>query len=838
VSKAAKNAFFQKRSEEKFEQMLKDPRKFHKWFGGQQPGVRVGSVNEWTEYFSRLYNTSASAAYRGGTIDTHCNTYPEIYGEPPEEMAPNTNNIPFTTEELTSGLKALRLGKAAGPDRIPAEFYRQAYIEHSFEDPVTGRRRFWREYVLAPTLATVFNKLQDSGGFYQPWAMGSIAPVPKPKGNPLSMDDHRGIAMGPALGKLFSLMLMKRLDGWAENDNLRAETQFGFRPKRGTLEGCFLLKHVVDSHTAQGKPLFAAFIDFKKAYDSVDRQLLWKSLQALGLQGWSLSVLQAMYSDVQLRARVGGDEGESFPSTRGVKQGDPLSPLLFGLFIDKLVGFLNNRLPGVGVEVVGRCIQAILYADDVVLLADNKEDLQSLLTALQDFCVAVGMAPNPDKCEVVVFNDPGWPLRYNNTAWVLNGTPLKKSKEFPYLGVLFTGGRAWREGRMLPAWVNQRNKGQRALHAFIDKCHSAHLHTPYVISKLYDTLVSTVGGYGCEIWGPGAILAALETAGGMGKNIFETSHNLFMRRTLHVGRQTCIATMRQILNRTPVLTTYLERALNFWNRVVQQGAEDLLYQCLEVEVNQPGTWGHQLIQVVRAAPCTHPSFIDAQGHPQVVEEQDIKSIIKAFVDREYDQAWGRPRALRETALQVHVEGSLVRACPDGARDGFKHFKFMQWREGSPPDHKNKLNHQHAFAAFAHSTQHVRVLSNFFCGNLWLECETGRQTHEGRSDRVCNLCHNRALEPQDEMHLFRCPAFESLHHEYPRVFESRAYGNFIRAYYNKDLRVDDLFRKFLTQGGADFWSQLGDFLNDSQLLHARLSEMRPMNQELDDFEDDE
>jgi hypothetical protein len=53
-----------------------------------------------------------------------------------------------------------------------------------------------------------------------------------------------------------------------------------------------------------------------------------------------------------------------------------------------------------------------------------------------------------------------------------------------------------------------------------------------------------------------------------------------------------------------------------------------------------------------------------------------------------------------------------------------------------------------------------------------------------------------------------------------------------------IDVDDLFRKFLTQGGADFWSQLGDFLNDSQLLHARLSDIRPVNQELDDFEDDE
>jgi hypothetical protein len=83
------------------------------------------------------------------------------------------------------------------------------------------------------------------------------------------------------------------------------------------------------------------------------------------------------------------------------------------------------------------------------------------------------------------------------------------------------------------------------------------------MSKLYDTLVSAVGGYDCEIWGPGAILTALESSGGISKNVFETSHNLFMRRTLHVDKQTCIATMRKILNRNPVLTTYLERALNF-----------------------------------------------------------------------------------------------------------------------------------------------------------------------------------------------------------------------------------------------------------------------------------
>jgi hypothetical protein len=89
-----------------------------------------------------------------------------------------------------------------------------------------------------------------------------------------------------------------------------------------------------------------------------------------------------------------------------------------------------------------------------------------------------------------------------------------------------------------------------------------------------------------------------------------------------------------------------------------------------------------------------------------------------------------------------------------------------------------------------------------------------------------------------MRLFRCRAFESLHHKSPRVFESRACGTFIRAYHNKDTRVDDLFRNFLTQGGADFGSQHGDFINDSQLVHACLTEMMALNQELDDFEDDE
>jgi hypothetical protein len=83
-------------------------------------------------------------------------------------------------------------------------------------------------------------------------------------------------------------------------------------------------------------------------------------------------------------------------------------------------------------------------------------------------------------------------------------------------------------------------------------------------------------------------------------------------------------------------------------------------------VNQPGIWGRQLIQVVCAAQCAHPPLIDAQGHPQVVEEGEIKISIKTFVDHEYDRACTTACSLRETARQVHVDVSLVYACPDGA----------------------------------------------------------------------------------------------------------------------------------------------------------------------------
>jgi hypothetical protein len=165
-----------------------------------------------------------------------------------------------------------------------------------------------------------------------------------------------------------------------------------------------------------------------------------------------------MYSDARLHARLGGQQGDTFLSTRGVKQGDPLSPLLFGLFIDRLESYLEARAPTLVVKVTGRLLRAILYADDIVLLAESAQDLQALLVVLEEFCTAAGMRPNPKKCEVVVYNDATWPAEVVRATvqWTLNNIPLKKSLHYCYPGTIFEGGKAWAQGRITKAWTEQQ----------------------------------------------------------------------------------------------------------------------------------------------------------------------------------------------------------------------------------------------------------------------------------------------------------------------------------------------------------------------------------------------
>ena len=135
--------------------------------------------------------------------------------------------------------------------------------------------------------------------------------------------------------------------------------------------------------------VFACFIDFKKAFDTVWHDGLFHKLQQIGIDGNFLGTLKHMYKNTKCAIKLGDQLTQFFQCKKGVRQGDPLSPTLFNIFLNDLFIKLNQQdLDQVTLNDVDY-FNALAYADDIVLLSTTKEGLQKALDPLdrvyQDF---------------------------------------------------------------------------------------------------------------------------------------------------------------------------------------------------------------------------------------------------------------------------------------------------------------------------------------------------------------------------------------------------------------------------------------------------------------------
>ena len=185
--------------------------------------------------------------------------------------------------------------------------------------------------------------------------------------------------------------------------DLRSICQAGFRGKYCVNDWNFVLNHVL--HGSRRNPTYTAFIDLKKAFDSLDRNAMGVVLKALGLHGRLLEAIMSIYTSVKANVKVGDEFSDLFECLVGVKQGDPLSPLLFTLFIDRFHDYIKSKAPGLGVRVGALMIAVLLFADDIVLLANSSTQLQQLLGLLEEFCDTMHMQVNMSKSVGVVFSN-------------------------------------------------------------------------------------------------------------------------------------------------------------------------------------------------------------------------------------------------------------------------------------------------------------------------------------------------------------------------------------------------------------------------------------------------
>ena len=242
------------------------------------------------------------------------------------ERLRSLENIPSFTEldyriteiEISKCIKKLKKNKSAGPDKMVNELL------------ISGE-----DILLAP-ISKIFNFIFRCSKYPRGWNLSFLKPIHK-KGAMSTPDNYRGIAVGSAIGKLFNLVILNRINKHIETKCPISNNQIAFMSGKRTTDHIFTLKVIIDKvlKNQKGK-LFVSFIDFKKAYDSVSRTHLLLRLQQIGICGKTYEIIKAMYEDVRYCIKLSEGYLDPIASHIGLKQGCVLSPLLFNLFIDEI----------------------------------------------------------------------------------------------------------------------------------------------------------------------------------------------------------------------------------------------------------------------------------------------------------------------------------------------------------------------------------------------------------------------------------------------------------------------------------------------------------------------
>jgi hypothetical protein len=283
----------------------------------------------------------------------------------------------------------------------------------------------------------------------------------------------------------------------------------------------YTLAQIILKKLVVQKVTYLCFVDLKKGYDSVWREGLFSKLRQDGVPRKLMKLVRMWYGKVKALVRVNEEDSEWFDTRVGVRQGDTLSPLLFNIFINGIVE--KVREDEGGVEVGEMVIPILLFADDMVLMAEGENQLEALVRKVKEYCETWYLEVNVSKTKVMVVSKDG-----EMTAKVKYGEEeLECVKKYPYLGTMFSSDGRWEKE------VERRRQAGRAALSLLNKQVVWNKNVGIKVKKcIFQALVKSRLMYGGDVWWP--------SKGDCGK--LETVQNDFIRWVLGFTRQDRMST--------------------------------------------------------------------------------------------------------------------------------------------------------------------------------------------------------------------------------------------------------------------------------------------------------
>ena len=315
------------------------------------------------------------------------------------------------------------------------------------------------------------------------WQRGLIVKLPK-KGDLTECNNWRGVKLMVAAAKVLGRIRITRIRDGIDN-KLRQE-QAGFRKGSGTTEQIFILRNIVEQCIEWNANLYVCIVDFEKAFDSVDRTVLWRIMRSYSIPEKIVKMVKVMYSGSECAVIDGSGVYDWFEIKTGVKQGCCMSGFLFLLVVDWVMRkTIKHGNTGIRWKF-NNFLEDLDFADDLALISSSGRHIQTKVSNLGRYAKMTGLRINTAKTMMMSWNNPA------GRKVQVDGEELEVVPKFVYLR-----GTVTQEGGSDEDIKSRLGKARAAFSKLRRKSSQLKLKTKL---RLFNSNVVAVLLYGCETW--------------------------------------------------------------------------------------------------------------------------------------------------------------------------------------------------------------------------------------------------------------------------------------------------------------------------------------------------